>query len=296
MKIGLSLKDDLVIVGTGALVNRCSRWLRSRVKGKLYVFESGSGAASPLRKELSRLPDTMITAADAGLEENLLRLKPRLILSIGNRYIFRQRLIGCCPIINYHNALLPRHPGRNAEAWAIYEQDAATGVTWHLVNEQIDKGDIICQRGFALDDAVTSIKLLQEQSELAFAMFQGFFGQILDGQDVEVYPQKNIGNIKMHYSWERPNNGVLELGWPAVKISAFLRAMDYGRLQRLGRPYMLYEDRMLCWQRYHIERTGTQEDGVFWGDKSLCICKEGYSIRLSGIFDAGKLKEKMGRT
>ena len=49
-------------------------------------------------------------------------------------------------IINYHNSLLPKHPGRFAEAWSIFEEDKKSGITWHLVVPEVDKGKIILQK------------------------------------------------------------------------------------------------------------------------------------------------------
>ena len=49
-------------------------------------------------------------------------------------------------IINFHNALLPELPGRNAPSWSIYEGKDYTGITWHYVTEGVDEGDIIVQK------------------------------------------------------------------------------------------------------------------------------------------------------
>lgn len=285
MKIELSLQDDLVVVGTGTLVSQCVKWLRCHMEGNLYVFEKTQNAGSPLQKELAKLQKTPFAVADTQLEEKLLRLRPKLIFSIGNSYLFRKALIDCCPIINYHNALLPRHPGRNAEAWAIYEQDKATGITWHFVNEQVDRGAVICQRSLVLDDKITSIKLLQKQTELAFTAFQEFFRQILENQTLTAIPQPAKTDMEMHYSWEKPNDGVLDINWTAEKISAFLRAMDYGKLQRLGRPCLPYAGRTLCWQRYTVEPAASQAESICVEGQNLTIHKKNHDIRLMGIED-----------
>lgn len=289
MKMKLSSQDDLIIVGTGTLACHCVAWLKKKTTGKIFVFESGDNFASMMKTQLSAIPDVMYDTVGTDIEQRIMKLHPKIIFSIGNRYIFQPQLIACCPILNYHNALLPFHPGRNAEAWTIYEQDPVTGVTWHFVSERVDKGSIILQKEILLDDTVTSVKLLQKQSELAFSMFQKIFNEIVTKNELITSAQKKKRAIKHHYSWERPNNGLLDIDWPAEKISAFLRAMDYGKLSCMGRPVMEYKGRTLCWQRYIIEKTTPQKESVSMNDSTLQICKPNHTICLLGVKD---LKEK----
>ena len=86
------------------------------------------------------------------------------------------------------------------------------------------------QRAIPLTTSITSIKLLSLQAKLAFDMFQEIAEKILEGQELPSQRQKYMGSIQYHYSWDRPNGGILDAAWDFRTISAFLRAMDYGRL------------------------------------------------------------------
>lgn len=293
MEIELSSQDDLLIVGTGTLACYCATWLRKKTTGKIFVFESGHNFTSMLKSQLSVMPDVVYDTVGADIEQRIMELHPKIIFSIGNQYIFQPRIIACCPIINYHNALLPFHPGRNAEAWTIYEQDPVTGVTWHLVSERVDKGSIILQKEIILDDTITSVKLLQKQSKLAMSMFQEIFNEILTKNELIIHAQEKKGAIKHHYSWEKPNNGQLDITWPAEKISAFLRAMDYGKLSRMGCPVMKYKGRILCWKRYMVEKNTPQKESVSVYGTTMQICKPTHTICLLGIKDKASKGEKL---
>ncbi len=48
-------------------------------------------------------------------------------------------------ILNVHPSLLPHYPGRDAIGQALAAGVAETGCTVHLVNEEIDSGDILAQ-------------------------------------------------------------------------------------------------------------------------------------------------------
>jgi len=58
-------------------------------------------------------------------------------------------------LINIHPALLPRHPGAHgiADSWA--SGDPELGVTVHWVDEGVDTGAILAQRGFPRTEAAT---------------------------------------------------------------------------------------------------------------------------------------------
>ena len=51
--------------------------------------------------------------------------------------------------INVHGALLPRWRGMHTTFWSIMNGDKEMGVTFHLVNQYMDDGDIIAQYKFS---------------------------------------------------------------------------------------------------------------------------------------------------
>lgn len=77
-----------------------------------------------------------------------------------------------------------------------------------------------------------------------------FIKKVLLGGDVRKKIVTNYGT--MHYSYEKPNDGVLQLEWDRAKISAFLRSMDYGVLRVMGTPYIIEENKKYCWDSYGI--------------------------------------------
>ncbi len=61
-------------------------------------------------------------------------------------------LLGIAPLggINLHPSLLPRHRGPLPLCWVYHADDRETGVTVHHLTSEMDAGDIIAQRSFAL--------------------------------------------------------------------------------------------------------------------------------------------------
>jgi methionyl-tRNA formyltransferase len=71
--------------------------------------------------------------------------------------------------INYHDSLLPKYAGVYATSWALIQREAAHGISWHLMTEQVDGGDILQQRrvDVAPDDTAFSLNLKCYQAGIA---------------------------------------------------------------------------------------------------------------------------------
>lgn len=61
--------------------------------------------------------------------------------------------------INFHDGPLPDYAGLNAPVWAIAAGESAHGVTWHLMDSGIDRGDIVVQHSFAISEDETAYTL-----------------------------------------------------------------------------------------------------------------------------------------
>tara|TARA_B100001989_G_C24546507_1_gene471153 strand:+ start:2720 stop:3307 length:588 start_codon:yes stop_codon:yes gene_type:complete len=70
-----------------------------------------------------------------------------LIISFGYKHILSKDAIKTsdCEIINLHISYLPWNRGSHPNFWSFYDK-TISGVTIHLLNEGIDKGDILYQK------------------------------------------------------------------------------------------------------------------------------------------------------
>ncbi len=160
-----------------------------------------------------------------------------LIISANNIYLFPSTIVDKenFKIINFHNALLPHHRGMNAPTWSIYEMDKKAGITWHLVNKNIDDGEIIIQKEIELNGTETAIYLIKQLMNLAFVAFEEIKDDLLDW-NLKTYPMKNDIPYQIHYSKDIPNNGIYDVNWCFEQKSAFLRSLDWGCVQQFPKP------------------------------------------------------------
>lgn len=96
------------------------------------------------------------------------------MFSIVNSQILSNEIIKLCrnPIINYHDSALPKYAGLNATSWAIINNEKKHGVTWHIVNDKIDSGDIVRQNIFAIEALDTAFTLNLRCYEQAIHLFK----------------------------------------------------------------------------------------------------------------------------
>lgn len=170
----------------------------------------------PDKKELARFLDRIGEKA--------------LIVSASNNFLFPASLVEKphITIINFHNALLPAYPGRNAPTWVIYKGEERTGITWHYVTAGVDEGNIIVQKECRITEDMKAYELTQCLMNLAAEAFRESFADIL-AECARTREQGFDPDRHMYRSSEVPAGGRLDLADKPEKIYRILRSVDYGK-------------------------------------------------------------------
>lgn len=153
-----------------------------------------------------------------------------LIVSASNNFLFpptcveKENIV----IMNFHNALLPEYPGRNAPSWVIYRGERETGITWHYVTAGIDEGGIIIQKRCAIEPEDKAYELTERLMDLACEGFEECFASVVEGR-AQARPQKIAAGRRMYRSREVPADGFFALTEEPEDIYRLLRSVDYGK-------------------------------------------------------------------
>lgn len=249
--------DNILIVGSGKFAYECAK-IVTRIHQNVEVLEYKPNENISLLENLCRKDKFFYHEMKDDIGVLLKPDKNYLIVSAFNTYIFKKKIVNLpnVNIINYHPSLLPRHPGRNAEAWAIYEGDKKTGITWHMAMDAIDQGDIINQEEINIDESDTSLSLMIKQNRKGIEVFENIIPSILEGN---IHTKKQfIKGFIYHKANDKPNGGYLELYWDDAQKSQFLRAMDYGKLGILGIPRVKLNHKEYEWKKYRIMKKNEQ--------------------------------------
>lgn len=153
-----------------------------------------------------------------------------LIVSASNNFLFPASLVEKehITIINFHNALLPAYPGRNAPTWVIYNGEKRTGITWHYVTAGVDEGSIIIQKACEITEEMKAYELTERLMDLAADAFREIYADILT-ESAKTRPQEFMPGRRMYRSREVPADGSFDLAEDPNRIYRLLRSVDYGK-------------------------------------------------------------------
>ncbi|MCM1193156.1 MAG: hypothetical protein NC123_04235 [Butyrivibrio sp.] len=122
----------VILLGSGKLAWQCAAECKKRMEN-VEVLEYRVTDSTILQKLCLKDGISYLCCDKEQLYERLLAVtEETLVVSAGNIWLIPKEIVARenLYIINWHNALLPRHKGRNAEAWSIYEGDLLTGITF----------------------------------------------------------------------------------------------------------------------------------------------------------------------
>jgi len=161
--------NTVVVIGSGDIACKCIKILADH-HDNVVCIEHEKGYLSMMKSICQKYNCRYkaITEQEQLLEYfNKITVKT-LIVSANNNYIFPEAVLDKqnLSVINFHNALLPHHGGRNAPTWAIFQMDETTGITWHEVTPKVDAGDIIIQRGIVIAQDMTALELARKCMEV----------------------------------------------------------------------------------------------------------------------------------
>lgn len=153
-----------------------------------------------------------------------------LIISASNNFLFPASLVEKenITIMNFHNALLPDYPGRNAPTWVIYMGESQTGITWHYVTAGVDEGNIIIQKRCEIGEDMKAYELTERLMDLASEAFRESFADVM-AESVKAKPQGFDPKRRMYRSYEVPSEGFFDLADRPEDIYRLLRSVDYGK-------------------------------------------------------------------
>ena len=126
--------------------------------------------------------------------------------------------------VNYHDGPLPRYAGLYATTWALLNQETVHGVTWHVMEERPDAGDIIKQAAVRVTPTDTAASLNLKCFLAAARSFRILLTELNDGVLVRT-PQDLTGRSYFGRHTPLPE---IDPSWPPERIDAYRRALDFG--------------------------------------------------------------------
>ena len=161
------------LVGEDSLVIKCGELLR-----RLGVNILGVISPLPLVEDWAAENNLSYFANLSIAEKHLKNDEFDYLFSIVNRQILPDYLLQRANkfSINYHDSPLPRYAGVSATCWAILNDEKTHAVTWHIMTDKLDAGDILKQKTFDIDGDETALSLNLKCYQHAVDLFSELFG------------------------------------------------------------------------------------------------------------------------
>ncbi|MCC2666694.1 MAG: tycC, partial [Gammaproteobacteria bacterium] len=215
-------KPTCYLVGQDNLLIECGTILLSKsflIKG--IISSSHDALAWAHNREI----DFFRSLSDVKWEEN----SADYLFSIVNNEIIPdsvlQHIHGLA--INYHDAPLPRYAGSNVTSWALLNNEPTHGITWHVINDRIDAGDILKQVSIPISPDETALSLNMKCIERAIISFRDLVGELCNSSYKRL-PQNLLQRTYFARSKKPAGNGWINWQSPAEEIERLWRATQFG--------------------------------------------------------------------
>lgn len=181
----------------------------------------------------NNIPVLQITGTgNPSLVHRLSRLRPDYILVACFPFLIPEsiRSLAKHGAYNLHPSMLPDYKGPTPLFWQFYYGEKNTGVTLHVMTDEIDSGPIIAQTQVPFPDGMTSdeasILLAREGGNLAIRHIQ----DMENHTDIKEHP--NCGG--RYYHWPGSGDFSIDTNWTGKRIYNFVHGTSHW-----NQPYKL---------------------------------------------------------
>lgn len=180
---------------------------------RVYAERAGLAVVAPER----------IRSAEAQAAIAAWRPDVGVVLAYGQILSAAVLSIPCFGCLNIHTSLLPKYRGASPIQRAVAAGDAVSGVTVIQMDEGMDTGDIVGQRGVAIEDADTAQDLHDRLGRVGADLIVDVLAQLCQGT-MKAVPQ-NHANATMAPRL-RKSEGQIDWTQPSRKLYNQVRGFD----------------------------------------------------------------------
>jgi methionyl-tRNA formyltransferase len=167
-------------------------------------------------------------------EEVLYRMQPDFVFSFLNEKILKGRLLNVRNV-NFHPAP-PEYPGRGGASLAIYNREATYGATAHIMNSDVDSGQILAVQRFSILPEESCESLFDRAEHACLELFYRIGTHISNHGDL---PERSGDTWKRRPISRKEFEKWLELELNTEDQDAFLRKIKAARHSKYPGPYII---------------------------------------------------------
>jgi len=152
--------------------------------------------------------------------------------------------------INYHNSPLPKYAGLYATTWAILNDEKNHAISWHIMNKEVDAGDLLKRPWFPIEEDETALSLNLKCYEHAIKAF----GELIEelATNTETLLKQDLTSRSYYGLKYKPETyGFIVWNNTADTIDRLCRALTFGDYKNeLVTPKILINDHVFVVKSY----------------------------------------------
>ncbi|NYI04384.1 methionyl-tRNA formyltransferase [Allostreptomyces psammosilenae] len=125
--------------------------------------------------------------------------------------------------LNIHDSLLPAYAGFSPLIWALINGEEEVGVTAHLMDEELDAGDIVLQRAVPVGPTDTTTDLFHRTVDLIGPITVDALALIASGRTDWTKQDRSKASF---FHKRSPEDSRIDWTWPAESIERLVRAQS----------------------------------------------------------------------
>lgn len=235
-------KCSCLVIGESSLLIQCSKQLLKQKYNILGIVSSDQSVIEWAKNQKISYCDPKDNIIDFMQQQPF-----DYLFSIANLSFLSKEIIALPRqyAINYHDALLPKYAGLNATSWAIINQEKQHGVTWHVMTDKVDGGDILQQASVEINQGETAFTLNGKCYEAAISSFTKMIHELY--HEKAIFTKQNKKQRSYFSRFKQSGNGFY-ISWNrnADEIDALVRGLDFGIYKNpLGLAKFFIEDNVI---------------------------------------------------
>ena len=149
--------------------------------------------------------------------------------------------------LNLHDSLLPRFTGFSPVIWSLISGATHTGLTAHLMDDELDTGDILVQRSVEITPTSTGTSLVFDTLDLVPDVLE----EALDGLEFgTATPVAQDLSQRTFFHKRSDRDSLVDWTWPAADIERLVRALS----DPYPNAYTYFRGERLRLIRSHVSR------------------------------------------
>lgn len=228
---------NCVIIGDGSLVIPCGEYILQN-KGEILAVITSAEHVNDWCKE------KMIPVVSELCISELQNYSFDYLFSIVHFDLIPEKILRLPKklAINYHDALLPKYAGIHATSWALMHGERRHGITWHVMNSEIDAGSILIQKSVVISQNETAYSLNLKCFQAALEGFHELIDNIIC--DTVTYVSQDLSKRSYFGKWKKPDcAGLIDWEMSENQIIKFVHSLSFGDYDNTLATAKIYFDK-----------------------------------------------------